>query len=207
MGAESGRIGSKTMRRLRVGSMEVLVGILLACAIFGDDAAECGPRQRGVVDRGHGVLWGVRAGASVPGARSSGQWVDCGVRVAGAVGALAAASSRGGGVGRGDRWGGVAGLRMRVGSGGAAIVRRKRCDGRGGPDVHAGRAGDQPGSAGRHRGGVSRCADDGCCPDGGVAADRGDHGLGVGAVGPPGVGHPPAAPPGRRHRVAVDGVR
>ena len=70
------------------------------------------------------------------------------------------------------------------------------CSGRGGVDVHAGRSGDQPGGAGRHRGRVSRCADDGCRPDGGVAADRGDHGLGVGAVGPPGVGHPPAAPLG-----------
>ena len=36
---------------------------------------------------------------------------------------------------------------------------------------------------------------DGCCPDGSVAADRGDHGVGVGAVGPPGVGHSRLPPP------------
>ena len=90
---------------------------------------------------------------------------------------------------------------------GRRLFGEQRGDGRGGFDIHAGRSGHQPGGAGRHRGGVSRCADDGCCPGGGVAADGGDHGLGVGAVGPPGVGHPPVAPLGRRHRIPLGAIR
>jgi hypothetical protein len=44
-----------------------------------------------------------------------------------------------------------------------------------------------------HRGRVSRCAQDGPRAHGGVAADRGDHGLGVVTLGPRGVDYPPAA--------------
>lgn len=175
--------------------------------LIDDDVAECGLQQSGIGNSGHCVLWGVRASGSLSCARRCGQRVDRCVCVTGTVDAMATASSRGSGIGRRGGWGGVAGLRMRVGPSGTAIVRRGRGRRGCGFDVHARRPGDQPGSTCGHRGGVSRCPQDGSCSVGGVSADRGDHGLGMVTLGPHGVDHPPTTHVGHSDPITLGGLR
>ena len=94
---------------------------------------------------------------------------------------------------------------MRLGPGGTAAVRRGR-HGRGRADVHAVRAGHQPGGARGNCGCLPRPAGNGAGPLCGLAGHRGHDGVAVAALGPRRMGDPAAADAARHQRVPLDGL-